>query len=180
MPRLPSERVEEGFQIWATDAGRNDTKTAELMGLAQETVSYWHRTYGWDARFLALIAPDAEEAVQLTRAALRTMLPATVNRLAHIITARTPVTNAQGEIIGETWAASDRDAIQALKLFYQYAFEGVPERGLRPPVLDPSPLRPALRDDKELSLGQLQKHTSELLEAEYHSVNTRIRRGPRV
>ena len=54
MPRPPSDRVEEGFEIWSTEAERNDTKTAELMGVPQSTVSYWHRTYRWDERYLVL------------------------------------------------------------------------------------------------------------------------------
>ena len=55
MPRPPSDRVDEGFEIWSTEAERNDTRTAELMGLPQSTVSYWHRTYRWDERYLAFI-----------------------------------------------------------------------------------------------------------------------------
>ena len=38
--------------------------------------------------------------------------------------AKKPVYNEQGEPIGETWASSDRDAIQAAKLLTQYGFEG--------------------------------------------------------
>src|SRR3954471_23088496 len=124
MPRPPSDRVEEGFQIWSTEAGRNDTKTAQLMGLSQETVSYWHRTYGWDARYFSVLQPDGELFAGLARAHIRAILPAAAERLRQIVEAKKPVYNDQGEQIDETWASSDRDAIQAAKLLTQYGFEG--------------------------------------------------------
>jgi hypothetical protein len=37
--------VEEGFTIWSTEAERNDTRTAEWMGLSLATISLaraWH------------------------------------------------------------------------------------------------------------------------------------------
>ena len=45
MPRPPFDRVEEGFTIWSTEAERNDTRTAEWMGLSLATISLaraWH------------------------------------------------------------------------------------------------------------------------------------------
>ena len=124
MPRPPSDRVDEGFRIWSTEANRNDTKTAAIMGLSQETVSYWHRTYGWDARYLTVLQPDGELFAGLARAHIRAILPAVAERLRAIVEAKKPVYNDQGEPIGETWASSDRDAIQAAKLLTQYGFEG--------------------------------------------------------
>jgi hypothetical protein len=123
MPRPPSDRVDEGFRIWSTEAGRNDTRTAAIMGLSQETVSYWHRTYGWDARYLSIQQPDGELLAGLARVQIRAGLPAVV-RLHAIVETKKPVYNEQGELIGETWASSDRDAIQAAKLLTQYGFEG--------------------------------------------------------
>ena len=97
MPRPPSDRVEEGFQIWSTEAERNDTRTAELMGLPQSTVSYWHRTYRWDERYLAFIQPDGELMAGVALAAMRAGLPAVTQRLLHIATAKKPVYDADGQ-----------------------------------------------------------------------------------
>src|SRR6188472_2726560 len=116
MPRPPSDRVDEAFEIWSTEAERNDTRTAELLGVPQSTVSYWHRTYGWDERYLCVVQPDGELLAGVARAEIRAALPAVVTRLRCIVEARKPVFDAQGEPIGETRAASDRDAVQAAKL----------------------------------------------------------------
>ena len=124
MPRPPSERVDEAFEIWSTEADRNDTRTAELMGVPQSTVSYWHRTYRWDERYLTFIRPDGELMAGVALAGIRAGLPAVTQRLLHIATAKKPVYDADGHLIGEVYASQDRDAIQATKLLYQY---GLPE-----------------------------------------------------
>src|SRR5215203_3969833 len=104
MPRPPSDRVEEGFEMWSTEAERNDTKTAELMGLSQSTVSYCHRTYHWDERHLALIRPQAEVMVGVALTTIRAGLPAMTARLLQIVTAKKPVYDAGGHLIGEVYA----------------------------------------------------------------------------
>jgi hypothetical protein len=129
MPRPPSERIDEAFEIWSTEAERNDTRTAELMGLAQSTVSYWHRTYHWDERYLSFMQPDAEIMVGVGVTAMRVALPAVTQRLVHIVTAKKPVHDADGTPFGEVYASQDRDAIQATKLIYQYALSDVPLDG---------------------------------------------------
>jgi hypothetical protein len=129
MPRPPSNRVEEGFHIWSTEADRNDTKTAELMGVPQSTVSYWHRTYHWDERYLTFSHPDGELMAGVALADIRATLPAVTQRLVHIATATKPVHDAAGTPIGEVYAAQDRDAIQAAKLLYQYALSDPPAAG---------------------------------------------------
>ncbi len=131
MPRPPADRIEEGFHIWSTEAERNDTKTAELMGLSQSTISYWHRTYGWDERYLALIQPQVDIMVGVTLAAIRAGLPTLTHWLLHIATATKPVFDAEGNMIGEVYASQDRDAIQAAKLLAQYSltdrvYDGLP------------------------------------------------------
>jgi hypothetical protein len=120
MPRPPSDRVEEGFQIWSTEADRNDTRTAELMGVPQSTISYWHRAYRWDERYLTFIQPDGELMAGVAVATIRAGLPAVTERLLQIATAKKPVYDAAGKPIGEVYAAQDRDAIQAAKLLVQY------------------------------------------------------------
>jgi hypothetical protein len=129
MPRPPSDRVEEGFAIWSTDAERNDTRTAELMGVPQTTVSYWRRTYRWDERYFSFVQPDAEFMVEAGVAAMRATVPAVTQRMVHIATAKKPVYDADGKVIGEGYASQDRDAIQATKLIYQYALSDVPLDG---------------------------------------------------
>jgi hypothetical protein len=120
MPRHPSQRIDEGFRIWSTEAERNDTKTAHIMGLPQSTISYWHRTYRWDERYLNVIRPDGQVMAGVTLAAIRAELPAVTERLLHIATAKKAVYDADGHLIAEVYASQDRDAIQATKLLYQY------------------------------------------------------------
>ena len=126
MPRPPSDRVDEAFDIWSTEAERNDTKTAELMGLPQSTVSYWHRTYRWDERYLTMIRPDGEIMAGVALAMVRAGMPAVTQRLLHIATAKKPVFDGAGKPIGEAYAAQDRDAIQAAKLLAQYGLTDRP------------------------------------------------------
>ena len=73
MPRPPSDRVDEAFEIWATIAERNDTRTAQQMGIAQETVSYWHRKYGWDERW--------QEVEEWVRTSYTLVAPKTLARI---------------------------------------------------------------------------------------------------
>jgi hypothetical protein len=173
MPRPPSERVEEGFAIWSTEAERNDTRTAELMGLPQSTVSYWHRTYGWDQRFLAFIQPDGDVYAGVARAEIRSALPAIVQRLRFIVEARKPVYNEAGEPIGDVYASQDRGAIQAAKLLTQYGFEG--GAGQDSPIFDAhAVMLPEVRTpDGEESVADLKRNVSALIEATVQSVNTR-------
>src|SRR5215213_8160223 len=84
MPRPPSDRVEEGFAIWSTEADRNDTRTAELMGVPQSTVSYWHRTYHLDERSLTFNQSDGQLMAGVALAGMRAGLPAVTARLLHI------------------------------------------------------------------------------------------------
>jgi hypothetical protein len=157
MPRPPSERVDEAFELWSTEAERNDTRTAESMGLPQSTVSYWHRTYGWDQRYLAFIQPDGDVFAGVARAEIRAALPAIVRRLRSIVEARKPVYNETGEPIGEVYASQDRDAIQAAKLLTQYGFEG--GAGQDSPIFDAQAVvLPEVRtSDGEESLADLKK-----------------------
>jgi hypothetical protein len=173
MSRPPSERIDEAFEIWATDGDRNDTRTAELMGLPQSTVSYWHRTYAWDQRYLAFIQPDGDVFAGVARAEIRSALPAIVTRLRHIVEARKPVFNAAGEPIGEVYASQDRDAIQAAKLLSQYGFEG--SAGQDSPIFEAhAVVLPEVRTpDGEESVADLKRNVSAMIEATVLSVNTR-------
>jgi len=181
MPRPPSDRVEEGFEIWSTEAERNDTKTAELMGLSQSTVSYWHRTYHWDERYLSLVQPQAEVMVGAALATIRAGLPAMTTRLIQIVTATTPVYDADGEKIGEVYASQDRDAIQAVKLLYQYGLaESVSDR-LPTAIEAQVSLPPREEQDLEaMGVGELRAWTSHLLEETIQATNTRLKRGRRI
>src|SRR5215208_5718918 len=173
MPRPPSDRVDEAFEMWSTEAERNDTRTAELMGVPQSTVSYWHRTYNWDQRYLAFIQPDGDVFAGVARAEIRATLPAIVTRLRSIVETRKPVYNDQGELIGEVYASQDRDAIQAAKLLSQYGFEG--GAGQDSPVYDAhAVVFPEVRTaDGEESLADVKRSVSALIEATVQSVNTR-------
>ena len=181
MPRPPSDRVEEGFELWSTEAERNDTKTAELMGLSQSTVSYWHRTYHWDERYLALIRPQAEVMVGVALTTIRAGLPAMTARLLQIATATKPVYDSDGHLIGETYASQDRDAIQAVKLLYQYGLtESVYDR--LPTAIEAQVYVPprAEQDLEAMNIGELRAHTSRMLEETIQATNTRLKRGRRI
>jgi hypothetical protein len=178
MPRPPSERVEEGFQIWANEAQCNDTKTGELMGVPQETISYWKRSYHWNERYLSLMGPQSEQLAALARAEMRAILPAAAVRLRSIISAKKPVYNAQGEKIGETWASTDRDAVQAAKLVAQYALEG--GVGQDTTIIDvPSVLAPHARREAFEAMSA-QDQAIAILEDHVAATNTRITRGRRI
>ena len=91
MPRPPSDRVEEGFQIWSTEGERNFTRTAELMGVPASTVGYWANAYKWNEQYLSLVQPDGELLAGVARSEMRAALPAVVIRLRSIVEGRTPV-----------------------------------------------------------------------------------------
>src|SRR5262245_44054714 len=172
MPRPPSERVEEGFQLWSSEGECNDTKTGELMGVPQETVSYWKRTYHLHERYLSLMGPQSEHWAALARAEMRAILPAAAVRLRAIDSATTPIYNAEGEKIGETWASSDRDAVQAAKLLAQYALEG--GAGQDTTIIDvPSMLAPHARGEAFAAMSA-QDQAIAILEDNVAAVNTRI------
>jgi hypothetical protein len=180
MPRPPSDRVEEGFLLWSTRAERNDTRTAELLGVPQSTVSYWHRTYGWDERYFRLVQPDGDLLAGVARSEIRSVLPLVVMRLRSIVAGRKPVFNAQGEQIGETWQASDRDAVQAAKLLAQYGFEG--GAGMDSTIIDVHPVAlpesteeplERIEPQGELSVAELRQRASAMIEATVQAVNTR-------
>lgn len=183
MPRPPSDRVDEAYEIWSTEAERNDTRTAELMGVPQSTVSYWHRTYRWDERYLSLIQPDGEIMVRVGLAAMRAGMPVVTERLLHIATAKKPVCDADGKQIGETYASQDRDAIQAAKLLAQYGLTDRPTEGwsgsLEAEVHLPLGEEPdsAALSTGELSVAELKAEASRMIEATVQAVNTRPVRG---
>jgi hypothetical protein len=181
MPRPPSDRVEEGFEIWSTEAERNDTKTAEIMGLSQSTVSYWHRTYHWDERYLSLIRPQAEVMVGVALATIRAGLSAMTARLLAIATATKPILDAEGNTIGEVYVSQDRDAIQAAKLLAQYGLAESVSDGLPTAIEARVSLPPREKQDLEaMSIGELRAHTSRMLEETIQAVNTRPKRGKRI
>lgn len=176
MPRPPSERVEEGYAIWSTEAERNDTRTAQIMGMSQETVSYWHRTYRWDERYLAEMQPNGEYMTGLARAGIRTALPGMVGRLRHIVEGRKPVYDETGKQIDETWVSSDRDAIQAAKLLAQIGFEN--GAGQDSPSVEASSWMP---EDSSPALpeGDNRAKLSAIINATYRAANTRAKPGKR-
>jgi hypothetical protein len=102
-------------------------------------------------------------------------------RLRSIVAGRKPVFNDQGEQIGETWAASDRDAVQAAKLLTQYGFEG--GAGLDGPVFAThAVVRPEIREPEgEESVAALRQQAVAMIEETLQAVNTRTkRRGKRI
>ena len=183
MPRPPSDRVDEAFEIWSTEAERNDTRTADLMGVPQSTVSYWHRTYRWDERYLSMIRPDGEIMAGVALAMVRAGMPMVTQRLLHIATAKKPVSDADGTPIGEVYAAQDRDAIQAAKLLAQYGLTDRPTDGWTYSLEAQVQLLPSQEHDLaalntgERSPAELKAEASRMIEATVQAVNTRPVRG---
>ena len=96
---------------------------------------------------------------------------------------RTPVYNPQGEPIGETWAASDRDAIQAAKML-THGFEG--GAGMDRTIIESYPVASSLDVPDEwpgrvecahetagLSVADLRQRASAMIEATVAAVDPR-------
>jgi hypothetical protein len=107
-----------------------------------------------------------------------------VVRLHSIVAGRKPVFNDQGEQIGESWQASDRDAVQAAKLLTQYGFEG--GAGMDSTVVDAlsvelpgftEELPESPEPDGERSVAELRRQASATIEATVQAVNTRPSHG---
>ena len=102
MPRPPSERVDEAFEVWSTEAERNDTKTAAADGRAPDRPS---ATGAAPMAGTSATSPSSSRMGTslpgVARAEIRAALPAVVTRLRHIVDARKPVSNEAGEPIGE-------------------------------------------------------------------------------
>jgi hypothetical protein len=180
MPRPPSDRVDEGFAIWSTEAERNDTRTAELMGVSQSTVSYWHRTYRWDERYLTVIQPDGQLMAGVALAGMRAGLPAVTERLLHIVTAKKPVYDADGNQSGEVYASQDRDAIQAAKLLAQYGLSGYVEDRL-PGSIEAKVGMSSMEEILAVAnAGDAHAAACMILEATVAETNTRVTRGKRI
>jgi hypothetical protein len=193
MPRPPSDRVDEAFEIWATIAERNDTRTAEQLGVAQETVSYWHRKYGWDERWQEAMDTGAEMAVRQARQMMRQATPLIARTLLNIIGGErpllkrdgTPQLDPDGNVI-MVRSGTDKDAVNAAKLLLSYNL-GDP----RTAHYDPEPDRPMgsvlpatytmggeVHDpETPEELAALKASVSDLIEATVQSVNTRPSRS---
>lgn len=173
MPLHPPERIEEAFQNWSTEADRNDTRTAELLGLPQTTVSYWRRTHRWDERFLATRQDEADRAARLALAQMRAGMPVVAERILAIATARRPVLDAEGRKTGEVYASQDRDAIQAAKLLVQYGLDEHLGDGV-PQAMKAAVAVPLQEEDlAALSVGELRVEACRLIEETAQAVNTR-------
>ncbi len=143
MPRPPSDRVDEAFEIWSTNAERNDTRTAQQLGIAQETVSYWHRKYGWDERWQEVTAAEAEMAVRQARQMMRQATPLIARRLLDIIGGERPLLKRDGSPqldhdgkVIMVRGGNDKDAINAAKLLLAYNL-GDPRTSHYEPEPDP-------------------------------------------
>src|SRR5829696_6054144 len=127
MARPSSDRVDEAFTIWATIAERNDTRTAQQMGVAQETVSYWHRKYGWDERWQEAMDTGVEVAVRQARQMMRSATPLIARRLLDIIGGERPLLTRDGSPqldrdgnVIMVRGGTDKDVINAAKLMLSY------------------------------------------------------------
>jgi hypothetical protein len=192
MPRPPSDRVDEAFEIWSTEAERNDTRTAQQLGVAQETVSYWHRKYGWDERWQEVTAAEAERASRQGRQMMRLATPLIARRLLDIIGGERPLLKRDGSpqldpagnvIIVR--GGTDKDAINAAKLLLSYKL-GDPRTAHNEPDPDPiidvpfasaATFSPPTSEDESQTLAELKGSVQALIEATVQSVNTRPSRS---
>ena len=157
---------------------RDTAKTAELSGIPARTIRYYAARDGWAERWLAEADPEAATMAAIARAEIRGNLPAVVRRLVVIAAGTRPVRDETGRVVGEAFAASDKDAIQAGKLLLQYGLgEGI-ARGVEP-LLD-VPSRLALPHDAGAGPSSAFAQASAILAAKIAGTNTRKARGPRV
>ena len=179
MPRPPSDRVDEGFRIWSTEANRNDTKTAAIMGLSQETVSYWHRTYGWDARYLTVLQPDGELFAGLARAHIRAILPAAADTITAISwRPRSRSTTTRESRSGRPGPPPIGMRSKPPSSSPSTASKGVPGRTASP--LETQAMGGLPTHDPAFDALSVEEQACAIIEANIQSVNTRIRRGKRV
>jgi hypothetical protein len=192
MARPPSDRVDEAFEIWATTAERNDTRTAQQLGVAQETVSYWHRKYGWDERWLEVTAAEAERASRLGRQMMRLATPLIAQTLLNIIGGQRPLLKRDGSQQLDTdgkvimvRGGTDKDVINAAKLLLSYNL-GDPRTAHYEPDPDPvidvayasaASFPPPGSEDEPQSLPELKASVQALIESTIQSVNTRPSRS---
>lgn len=182
MARPRNEKVDEAFVIWAGEADRDDTKTAELVGVPVRTLQYWRSTYAWEQRYISELGPAAELSAIQTRQMLRMAGPAMARRMLAILAEQRPLRNAIGDIIlneGQpimVYASKDSDAVQAAKVI---AILGI---GEETPTLGSSPYEarytvppepPPPDPGEEENIGALRNRAVAMLEETVASVNTR-------
>src|SRR5829696_8997940 len=170
MPRPPSDRVDEAFAIWSTEADRNDTRTAQQLGMAQETVSYWHRKYGWDERWQEVTAADAERASRLGRQMMRLATPLIAQTLLDIIGGERPLLKRDGSPqldhdgnVIMVRGGTDKDAINAAKLMLSYnlgdprtaSYEPDPDPVIDVPYASAATVTPPTSEDQPQTLQEL-------------------------
>jgi hypothetical protein len=192
MPRLPSDRIDEAFAIWSTEAERNDTRTAQQLGVAQETVSYWHRKYGWDERWQEETAGAAERASRQGRQMMRLATPLITRRLLDIIAGERPLLKADGSPHLDTEGnvimvrgGNDKDAINAAKLMLSYnlgdprtaSYDPDPDPVIDVPYASAATVMPPPSEDEPQTLQELKASVSAMIEATVQSVNTRPSRS---
>lgn len=192
MPRPPSERVDETYEIWSTIAERNDTRTAQQLGVAQETVSYWHRKYGWDDRWQEVTAAEAERASQQARQMMRQATPLIVRRLMAIIDGERPLLKRDGSPhldndgkLIMVRGGTDKDVINAAKLMLSYNLGDPrtahyePDAGsvIDVPYASAATVMPPASEDEPQTLAELKAQASRMIEACVQSVNTRPSRS---
>jgi hypothetical protein len=192
MPRPPSERIDEAFEIWATTAERNDTRTAQQMGIAQETVSFWHRKFDWDARWQEMTATGAEMAVRQARQMMRQATPVIVHRLLDIIGGERPMLKRDGSPhldpdgnVIMIRGSQDKDAVNAAKLLLAYnlgdprtaAYEPDPDPVIDVAYASAATVMPPGSEDEPPTLAELRAQVSAMIEATVQSVNTRPSRS---
>ncbi len=170
MPRPPSDRVDEAFEIWSTEAERNDTRTAQQLGVAQETVSYWHRKYGWDERWQEVTAAEAELASRQGRQMMRLATPLIAQRLLAIIGGERPLLKRDGSPqldhdgnVIMVRGGNDKDAINAAKLLLAYnlgdprtaSYEPDPDPVIDVPYASSVTFPPSRSEDEPQTLPEL-------------------------
>jgi hypothetical protein len=192
MPRPPSDLVDKAFEIWSTTAERNDTRTAQQLGIAQETVSYWHRKYDWDARWQEVTGAEAEMAVRQARQMMRQATPLIARRMLDIIGGERPLLkrdgspqlDKEGKVI-TVWGGTDKDAVNAAKLLLAYnlgeprtaTYEPDPDPVIDVPYASGATVMPSTSEDEPQTLEELRAQAVAMIEATVQSVNTRPSRS---
>jgi hypothetical protein len=186
MTALPAELREHAYEVWCGDGAQSAKKTAELCGVSVRSIQMWQKADEWRQRWMGEHASEAEVAAAQGKQMLRAATPLMVKRLLHIIGAEVPLRTGTGAIIrndaGEpimTYAASDKDAVGAMKLGLLYSL-GTPLSAtdvgdgsvLTASYHFPEPAGPKSEPGEE-SVAELRQRASAMLEATVAAVNTR-------
>jgi hypothetical protein len=178
MTDAPAVPWDDVYKLWAYECNQSDRETAERCGIPRRTIAYHRVSERWADRYIHDHYGLSEADLNLARIDLRGLLKEGIReRLRSVILDKVPATTLLGEpILSEDgtpimrWRASDKDAVNAMRIVTQYTLD--PARGAD---LSTEPLPAAFRVlDPEQDLSP-QEQAIAILEDNAAAANTRVR-----